>query len=228
MSTETLTWAGIFLCFCRSAMFSGLNLAVFSLNRLQLEVEAAGGSHAARKVLDIRSHSNYVLTTILWSNVGIIVLLALLSNSVMAVVSAFLFSTFFITIFGEILPQAYFSRNALRMASLLAPLLRFYQVLLYPVVKPSSLVLDADGFLRHALLHRERTSPHEFCYPPVVIKEKGHPLGEVLAKLSFDVQPVGDHVISEDIVLLWTDSPRIITGPDLFGRLLRGIARRVS
>jgi metal transporter CNNM len=54
-----------------------------------------------------------------------------------------LFSTIFITIFGEILPQAYFSRNALKMASLLAPALSFYQFLLYRVARPCALVLDA-------------------------------------------------------------------------------------
>jgi hypothetical protein len=65
-----------------------------------------------------------------------------LSNSVLAGVSAFLFSTVFITFFGEITPQAYFSRNALRMGALFSPVLRFYQFLLYPVSKPSALVLD--------------------------------------------------------------------------------------
>ena len=48
-----------------------------------------------------------------------------------------------ITMLGEILPQAYFSRNAMRMASLLSPVLRFYQRLLWPVARPSALMLDS-------------------------------------------------------------------------------------
>ena len=40
------------------------------------------------------------------------------------------------------MPQAYFSRNAMRMASLLAPLIRFYQLLLYPIAKPTAIVLN--------------------------------------------------------------------------------------
>lgn len=139
---ETATWFGIFFCLSQSAMFSGLNLAVFSLNRLNLEVEVAGGNRAAQQVLDLREDSNAVLTTILWGNVGINVLLTLLSDSVLAGATAFLFSTVFITLFGEIAPRAYFSRNALKMATLLAPALRFYQILLYPVAKPSALLLD--------------------------------------------------------------------------------------
>ncbi len=139
---EWLMWAGIVFCITQSAIFSGLNLAFFSLSRLQLEVEVSHGNKAAEKILHMRKDSNFLLTTILWGNVGINVLLTLLSNSLLAGVSAFLFSTVAITFLGEIIPQAYFSRNALKMASLLAPVLRFYQILFYPVAKGSALVLD--------------------------------------------------------------------------------------
>lgn len=132
---------GIAFCVTQSAMFSGLNLAFFSLSRLRLEVEATHNARAA-KVLAMRQDSNFLLTTILWGNVAINTLLALLSNSVMVGVMAFMFSTFVITIFGEILPQAYFSRNALKMASLLTPVLKIYQILLYPVARPTAWMLD--------------------------------------------------------------------------------------
>jgi hypothetical protein len=60
----------------------------------------------------------------------------------MAGVIAFIFSTVIITFLGEIIPQAYFSRHAMQTASLLSPILRIYQFLLYPVAKPTSLILD--------------------------------------------------------------------------------------
>ncbi len=123
-------------------MFSGLNLAMFGISRLHLEVEAESGNRAADKILSLRRDSNFLLTTILWGNVGINVLLTLLSNSVFAGISAFLFSTVVITFFGEIIPQAYFSRNALRMGNLLSPVLRLYQIILYPIAKPSAKILD--------------------------------------------------------------------------------------
>ena len=69
-------------------------------------------------------------------------LLTLLTDSVMAGALAFVVSTFLITFFGEIIPQAYFSRNSLRMASLLAPVLRAYRFLLYPVAQPCARMLD--------------------------------------------------------------------------------------
>ncbi|MGD9327571.1 MAG: DUF21 domain-containing protein [Cyclobacteriaceae bacterium] len=141
--TEIFTWVGIFVCLTQSAMFSGLNLAFFSMTRLRLEIEAeASHSRGAKNVLKMREDSNFLLTTILWGNVGINVLLTLLSDSVMAGVISFVFSTFLITLFGEIVPQAYFSRNSLKMASLLSPVLRLYQFILYPVAKPSALLLD--------------------------------------------------------------------------------------
>ena len=82
---DLLIWIGIFICLSQSAMFSGLNLAFFSLTRLRLEIEAEGSPmNRAKKVLAMRKDSNFLLTTILWGNVGVNVLLTLLSDSVMA------------------------------------------------------------------------------------------------------------------------------------------------
>jgi metal transporter CNNM len=138
----TLTWILIGLCLTHSAMFSGLNLAYFAVGRLELEFQAKKGDRNAEKVLHLRKDSNFLLVTILWGNVGINVLLALLSGSVMAGVAAFLFSTVVITIFGEIIPQAYFSRHALRVGALLSPVLRFWQIVLYPLARSTGLILD--------------------------------------------------------------------------------------
>jgi len=138
----TLTWIGICICVVHSAMFSGLNLALFGVTRLRLEVEVASGNKVAEKVLRLRRDSHFLLTTILWGNVAFNTLLALLANSVLAGVYAFVFSTFLITFIGEIIPQAYFSRHALRMASLLAPILKFYQFVLYPMARSTAFLLD--------------------------------------------------------------------------------------
>ena len=139
---ETLIWIGIIFCISQSAMFSGLNLAFFSITKIHLEIESKKNNPRALKVARLRQDSNLLLTTILWGNVGVNVLLALLSNSVMVGVVAFMFSTFIITLFGEIIPQAYFSRHALKTASLLYPVLRFYQILLFPVAKTTAIALD--------------------------------------------------------------------------------------
>jgi len=137
-----LTWLGIVLCLSQSAVFSGLNLAVFSPSRLWLETSARSGDERARRVLDLRRDANSTLSTILIGNVAVNVLLTLLADSMLTGVAAFLFSTVVITLLGEIAPQAYLSRHALRMASLLSPMLRAYQLLLWPVARPLGWILD--------------------------------------------------------------------------------------
>lgn len=139
--TDLWAWVGIAFCITQSAVFSGCNLAFFRVSRLRLETEA-DHDRRARRVLALRRDANFLLATILWGNVAINVLLALLANSVLAGVFAFLFSTVVITWFGEIMPQAYFSRHPLRMAAALSPLIRTYQIALYPFARPTALFLD--------------------------------------------------------------------------------------
>lgn len=135
-------WLGILFCISQSATFSGLNIALFSLSRLRLEVAADDGDMLAVNVLDLRRDANYTLATILWGNVSINVLLTLLAESVLLGLGAFLFSTIVITFAGEIFPQAYFTRNALKIGAALAPLLKFYKLVFWPVAKPSGWLLD--------------------------------------------------------------------------------------
>jgi metal transporter CNNM len=334
---ETLAWLGIAFCLTQSAVFSGLNLAIFSLSRLSLETAAERGDQSAVQVLSLRRDANYTLVTILLGNVAINVLLTLFADSLMAGVTAFLFSTVVITLAGEILPQAYFSRNALRVAAWLAPLLRLYRVLLwpaawpvgklldrwvgtegipwyreeelhemlrhharseetevspveaigainflmlddlpveaegeplnplsivqlpfhagYPVFPPFEVsaddpflcqleragkkwavvtdeageprfVMDAYAFLRDALFAGDEFDPRAPCHRPLIVRDPRLPLGQVLGRLTVRPEQPGDDVIDEDLILLWTpDMKRIITGSDILGRLLRGIAR---
>jgi metal transporter CNNM len=334
---NTLVWIGIAISLSQSAMFSGLNLAVFSLSRLRLEVELANGSRAAARVLALRRDSNFTLATILWGNVAVNVLLTLLAHSVLAGVGVFLFSTVVITMLGEILPQAYFSRHALRMATWLEPILRFYQYALYPVTKstawlldrlvgpeairffherdlrtlikkhaeshdagvgtveaagavnfldlddlmvayegqpvdPRSIipvgfadgrpvlppferrasdpflrqveaagrrwviltdatgnaraVLEANGFLRGALFGGVDFNPQDFVHHPIIVRDDQCRFGEVLSQMTVRREHPRDDVIDCDLILVWDQRKRVITGADILGRLLRGIARR--
>ncbi len=331
------TWLGIALCMGQAAMFSGLNLAIFSVSRLRLEVEAAGGSRDALKVLGLRRESNFTLATILWGNVAANVLLTLLSNSVLLGVAAFVFSTVVITFFGEIIPQAYFSRHALRMVASCAPLLAAYRIVLAPVAWPTAilldwwlgpeaivlfrerdfralitkhaeaaggevgtvegagvlnfldlddimvldegelldprsiislpfakgrpvfpafersprddflrrvdasgkkwvifvdpsgqpqLVLDAHHFLRDMLFDSVAVSPEGYWHRPITVTDPRTRLGDVISRMRVSPQHPEDDVIDHDLILVWAEQKRIITGADLLGRLLRGIARR--
>ena len=68
---KILIWLGIGFCISQSAIFSGLNLAFFSISRLRLEIETSKNNRQAHKVLALREDSNFLLTPILWGNVGI-------------------------------------------------------------------------------------------------------------------------------------------------------------
>ena len=335
--SDLLTWIGIAFCITQSAIFSGLNLAIFSVSKLRLEVEAAGGNRNAALVLDLRKDSNLTLSTILWSNVTLNVLLTLLSDSVLAGVGAFIFSTFVITFFGELIPQAYFSRNALRMAAPLVPVLKVYQIILFPVAKPAAmilnwwlgpegitffrerdfraliqrhvgaagaemgkleaigalnfldlddisvldegesvdprsivtlptanerpvlpefarspddpflrqldssgkkwviivdtagqpcLVLDAHHFLRDALFDEIAIDLAAYWHRPIIVSDASSRLGDVIGRMKVKPEHPEDDVIDNDLILVWGKQRRIITGADLLGRLLRGIATR--
>lgn len=142
MTQSLLIWIGIFTCLAGSAICSGLTLGFFSLGRVRLQLLAQQGDVFANKILQFREDSNFLLATLLWSNVAVNVLLTLLSEKQLIGLWAFFFSLFGITLFGEILPQAYFSRNALAMGAKFSPIVYVLQVLFYPVAKPSALLLD--------------------------------------------------------------------------------------
>lgn len=335
LQAEIVIWVGIALCVAQSALFSGLNLAVFSIERLRLEVEAAGGNRNAIRLLGLRRDSNLILATILWGGVATNVLLTLLSGSLLTGVAAFTFSTIVITIVGEIIPQSYFSRNALRTAGWFTPFLEFYRVTLFPVAKPTAmflnwwlgpeginllrerdfralmmkhvetpgtevsqleaigalnfldlddisvlqegepvdplsvialpveggrpvlpkfdsspddpflrqldasgkkwviladlsgqprLVLDAHHFLRDALFEEVSVGPEAYWHRPIIVTDMRTRLGDVIGRMKVRPEHPEDDVIDNDMILVWGEERRIITGADLLGRLLRGIA----
>jgi hypothetical protein len=86
-------------------------------------------------------------------------------------------------------------------------------------------VLDADGFLRAVFFGQAPVRVTDFCHAPIVVKDRSTRLEEVLPQLRLDRQHAGDDVIDKDLVLVWGEERRIITGADLLGRLLRGIAK---
>jgi hypothetical protein len=89
------------------------------------------------------------------------------------------------------------------------------------------MVLDSDGFLREAVFHA-RTNPYAHCHRPIVIRDPHTPLGEVLSRLKVEPQGPEDDVIDKDIILIWAEDKRVITGADILGRLMRGIINRAD
>jgi len=329
-----LTWVGIAFIISQISILAGLNLAVFSLSRLRLDVEAEGGNEDAVAVRELREDGNLTLSTIVWASVSNNVILTLLADSVLSGFVTFVFSTFLITIVGEIGPQAYFSRHALPVAAKLAPLLRVYCILFWPLAKPTAIflnwwlgrerynmlgeqdfktligvhiraegdvgqiegigaqnfldlddiyvseegepldprsivrvqtvgdrpmlpkcahspddpflrklnasgrkwvvlvnsadeplrVLDAERFIADVLLSTGDVRPERYWHRPVLTNDPRATLADVIGALRVVPERRGDDVIDNDVILLWADERRIITGADLLGRLLRGIS----
>jgi len=74
-----LIWIGIVLCISQSAMLSGLNLAFFTISKLELRIEVAKKNNHARRILALREDANFLLATILWGDLAVNVLLTMLS-----------------------------------------------------------------------------------------------------------------------------------------------------
>ncbi|MFH0892380.1 MAG: hemolysin family protein [Candidatus Falkowbacteria bacterium] len=125
-----------------SALFSGLTLGYFSLNKDDLGRKAKLGDKNAQKAYRIRKKGNLLLCTLLIGNVATNSVLSVFLGSVTTGVLAALASTFLIVIFGEILPQAVFSRYALIGGSRFAWLADFFIFIFYPICYPLSRILD--------------------------------------------------------------------------------------
>ncbi|HET7319957.1 MAG TPA: CNNM domain-containing protein, partial [Candidatus Saccharimonadales bacterium] len=132
-----------------SAACSGLNVALMSLDVGDLRRKAKLGSRQARRVLPLRRNAHLSLAAILLTNVAAVSATSLVldhaignGNHALDGVIAGLISTLLIVVFGEIIPQALFARNALAWCSRLAPVLGLMITFTFPVSKPLQILLD--------------------------------------------------------------------------------------
>ena len=86
-----------------------------------------------------------------------------------------------------------------------------------------SFVLDAHHFLRDSLFNATSVDPESYWHRPIVVTDLRAPLGSVIGRMKVKPEHAQDDVIDDDLILVWGDQKRIITGSDLLGRLLRGI-----
>jgi metal transporter CNNM len=125
-----------------SAVCSGLNVAILSLSLDDLRRKADLGNQYARRLLPLRRNIHLTLASILLINVAVVSATSLVLEQRMNGILAGLLSTVLIVVFGEILPQAFFSRRALEACGRLTPLLWTMIVISYPLSKPLQLLLD--------------------------------------------------------------------------------------
>lgn len=113
-------WASLILIvilLMLASLFSGLNLGLMALDRTELKIIANTGTEKERKyaraIMPVRAHGNYLLCTILLSNVAVnstfTVILDDLTSGLVAVIG----STLAIVFIAEITPQAICARHGL-------------------------------------------------------------------------------------------------------------------
>jgi metal transporter CNNM len=141
-----LLWGLFVTGLIASATLSGLTIGLFSISKLQLTLLSEQGCEDAKKILGLREDANTVLSTLIWGNVGLNVLISKIGDQAMSAslgaLGAAIFSIGAITVFGEILPQAYFTQNVLKAGARLEPVVKALRFLLYPVAKPSGVLMD--------------------------------------------------------------------------------------
>lgn len=126
-----------------SATFSGLTIGMFSLSPTDLQRRIKLGDKNAAKVYEIRKDGNLLLCTLLLGNVAINTAISqIMDDLTTGGVIAGLVSTGLIFIFGEVLPQAAFSKHALEIGAKTVWLVKIFRLLMYLVAKPLSLGLD--------------------------------------------------------------------------------------
>jgi metal transporter CNNM len=125
-----------------SAICSGLNIALMSLSTTSLKRQSKLGNKYAKRVLPLRKNSHLSLASLLLCNIAAVSATSVLFESKIEGLFAVLATTLLLLIFGELLPQALFTRFALKFCYYLAPVLWTMIVVTYPVTKLLQLALD--------------------------------------------------------------------------------------
>lgn len=125
-----------------SALFSGLTLGLLSLDSHSLLRRAKHGDPDAIAVYPVRRRGNLLLTTLLLGNVAVNTTLSIFLGSIASGLVAAIVATGLIVVFGEIIPQAVISRNALWFGARTIWFTKVMIYILYPIAYPISIALN--------------------------------------------------------------------------------------
>ncbi|XP_024083514.1 metal transporter CNNM4-like isoform X2 [Cimex lectularius] len=136
----------IVFCLMFSALFSGLNLGLMSLDRTDLKIISNTGTKKEKKyakaITPVRAHGNYLLCSILLGNVMVNSTFTILLDELTSGFVAVIASTLLIVIFGEITPQAICSRHGLAVGAKTIFITKCVMGLTCPLSYPISKILD--------------------------------------------------------------------------------------
>ncbi len=149
----------VLLLLLSSALISGSEVAYFSLNPTDKQ-KLKKNTRTNHQVLKNLENPEKLLATILvtnnFVNIGIIILAAAITNSLVSIQNApvvefilqVVFITFFLLLFGEIMPKVYASHFSLQFARFMAFPLQFLEKIFSPV---NSLLIYSTSFVNKRL-----------------------------------------------------------------------------
>jgi len=73
------------------------------------------------------------------------------------------------------------------------------------------------------LLGSPSFSRWQCCHSPIVVEDQKISLGDVILQMKNSSSRADDSSIDKDLVLVWGDDKKIVTGADILGRLLKGV-----
>jgi len=160
----------VLLLLLTSAMISGSEVAYFSLSAKDKQKLKKPG-RTNQRVLDNLNNPEKLLATILvtnnFVNVGIIILTAYVTKNLVSFTNApvleFIFQvvliTFFLLLFGEIIPKVYATHSALRFAKMMALPLQTLEKVFRPI---NAILIQSTGFVNRKMQkHRKNISIDE-------------------------------------------------------------------
>ena len=121
-----------------SGLFSGLNLGLMSFADEDLRIVIEGSPDEnkvrnAQRIRPLRARGNLLLCTLLLGNTLVNAMIAILLGDMAGGIVGGIVTTGLIVVFGEIIPQAVCSRNALSIGAATLPLVYVFVVVCFPI-----------------------------------------------------------------------------------------------
>lgn len=135
-----MSYIAIVILLIMSALFSSMETAFSSVNKIRLKHEAANGSKKAARALDIAENFDKALTSILVGNnivnilssaLGTVIFTQMFGAAGVAVATAVM--TVLVLIFGEVIPKSFAKQNAEKCALAFAGILSGIMFILTPI-----------------------------------------------------------------------------------------------
>lgn len=136
------TFAFALVLISGSAICSGLNVALMSLDLRDVRRKAKLGDPYAIKALKIRKNVHFYLAGILLTNVAFASATSVVLSDAFSGLVAVIASTLLLVTFAEITPQALAVKNAMRTVAFFSLPIKIASYAEYPITKPLDMLLD--------------------------------------------------------------------------------------